>query len=171
LNLPGRRYPFSLIRESAFFFITDNGCYYTIEFAPAATKLGNQKILNNNGEVFEVSIARSTEKSGYDSFVFDTLLHIIVANLSAKGDTCIYFFVCDTTDGKGKAMAKLFDKWFLALQKILPTLKKHNFVIRGFEDEQYDISLCIFENHPYFEEYVSAFENSLRENFSKQNYS
>jgi hypothetical protein len=52
-----------------------------MEFAPAATKLGNQKILNNNGEVFEVSIARSTEKSGYDSFVFDTLLHIIVANL------------------------------------------------------------------------------------------
>ncbi len=170
MNWLKSRYPFAPIKEGAFFFVTDAGSYYTVDIALSKNRFGENTILNNHNEVYEISFARTGDVSHYDPTVSNTLIFILFTNLSARGDTSIYFYVCDTTDGLGKARARLFDYWMIKLGEQLHGLEKYNFIVPGFEKDEYDVSLFIFKNHPNHDAYIIEFEKCLRDNFSKHNF-
>ena len=162
------RYPFAPLREGAFFFPTDNGCFYTVEFAKSAIKLGKDTLLQNNGEVYEISFTGTCDDIAiYDSVVSATLIHIITTNIISRGDTAVHFYVCDNTDGFGKLRSRLFDLWYIGLEKEIAGLEKFNYMLKGIEEEEYHVSLFIFDNHPEYDNYVASFEKNLSENFSK----
>jgi thiamine kinase-like enzyme len=53
----------------------------------------------------------------------------------------------------------------------MPSLVKVDFQIPGFNNEEFDISLLIHENHPQFQDYIDEFGKSLDDNFNKTKYS
>lgn len=172
VNRTAGRYPFTPLNENegAFFFVTDLGCSYTVDISNTHNKFNGHELLTNAGQTYEVSfdctVGEGRRKS--DDSVAPTILHILGSNIISRGDTSTYFFVCDTTDGKGKARASLFDEWFLSLQEYVPLLEKYNFIVPGFDDDEYDVSLLIFSNHPSHDEYISEFEQNLSEDFAKR---
>ncbi len=164
------RYPFAPIsdREGAFFFVTDYGCSYTIEVSKSLNRFGTNELLNNNGEVYEISFDGSCDDPKVkDDVVSNTIIHIIGSNIASGGDTAVYFFVCDNLDGKGRARSRLFDIWYYELVKVLTYLQKYNFVLPGYDDEEYHVSLFINSNHPFNADYTRKFEDNLNENFTK----
>lgn len=163
------RYPFAPI-NGAFLFVTDLGCFYTIELSDKHEKFLDHDILNNDGKSFEISIGRVAEnedEEAYDEAVSSTILYILGTNIASQGDVSTFFYVCDTDNNEGKLRARKFNIWFYKLKKELPNLEKHNFIIQGYDNEEFDISLLIFNNHPYKEEYIKEFEDYLSTNFSK----
>ena len=165
------RYPFAPIsgREGAFFFPDDFGCYYTVEISKAAGRFNKEDLLNNNGEIYEISFESSCEdeRTGKDKAVSNTIIYIIGSSIASKGDTPVYFFVCDDSDNRGKARSKLFERWYLELHKSMPALQKHDFMVSGNNDDEYHISLFISSNHPFNADYIQRFEKNLSENFAK----
>lgn len=171
MSSPKSRYPFAPIEEGAFFFVTDQGCYYTVDISQSGNRFVENGLLNNNGEMFEISFEKVGEGGeSHDESIGGTILYILGSNMAAKGDTCVYFYVCDTSDGNGKFRARLFNWWYIHLQRVLPNLRKHNYIVPGFDNDEYDVSLFIFRNHPNYDDYTAEFERCLDENFSKQNY-
>ena len=164
------RYPFASLKEGTFFFVTDYGCYYSVEFSNKLNNFNGHPILNNGGQIYEISFActgSDDDKKIQDPAIAFTILFIMSSNILSKGDTSTYYFVCDTTGGMGKARAKLFEKWFAIINQSIPKLEKYNFIIPGFENDEYDVSLLIFGNHPLHDEYIAAFEATLSEDFTK----
>ena len=166
------RYPFAPIADNdgAFLFVTDNGCYYTIELSNKHSKFDGNDLLFNNGESFEISIDRQCDDPGknpFDEAVSNTILHILSNNIASKGDTSTFFFVCDITDGDGKLRARKFNMWYKVILEDLPLLEKYNFILNGFESEEFDISLLIFCNHPNKKDYMDQFEAKLTNDFAK----
>lgn len=165
------RYPFAPINDDgAFFFVTDNECYYTVALSGKHQKFDGHELLYNSGETFEISIDRKVDnpaKNHFDSAVSNTILHILTANVASKGDTSIFFYVCDIADGYGEKRARLFNIWFTAIKSDLPLLEKYNFRLLGFDEDKFDISLLIFNNHPNKSEYIAQFEKKLTEDYSK----
>jgi hypothetical protein len=166
------RYAFAPISDDgAFLFVTDSGCYYTIQLSNKHQKFNDHELLFNDGEAFELSIDRKCDdvgKSPFDDAVSNTILHILTTNIEAKGDTSTFFYVCDTTDGDGSLRARKFNMWYLAIKKELPLLEKYNFILPGFDGEKFDISLLIFSNHPKKEEYIEEFYKKLNSDFGKE---
>ncbi len=106
------RYPFAPIDNGAFLFVTDQGCLYTVEISNRHNKFINDELLRNGGNVFEMSFYRKyfdMDHTIYDASIEATIMHIFCVNVLPKGDTCIFFFVCDTTDGNGKKRARKFN--------------------------------------------------------------
>ncbi len=163
-----QRYPFTPLNSGAFFFVTDHSCYYTIEITNEHNKFFDNELLHNGGQSFEISINRTCdEEPPFDEFVGHTIIHILNTNIASKGDTAIFFYVCDVDGGKGRLRARKFSIWYNKIKEELIGLQKYNFVLKGYDGELYDISLLIFENHPHREEYIENFEKKLMENFSK----
>lgn len=165
------RYPFAPINDDgAFFFVTDKECYYTVAVSCKHQKFDDHELLFNGGDAFEISIDRKHDdpkKIHFDDAVSNTILYILSTNVASKGDTSIFFYVCDVADGDGSKRARLFNIWYGAIKSDLPLLEKHNFILLGFEGEKFDISLLIFSNHPNKDKYIEQFEKKLNEDFSK----
>ena len=165
------RYAFAPISDDgAFLFVTDSGCYYTIELSNKHKKFDGHDLLFNGGEAFELSIDRQCDDAGknpFDDAVSNTIIHILSSNIQSKGDTSTFFYVCDIADGDGHLRARKFNMWYQTIKLDLPLLEKYNFILPGFDGESFDISLLIFSNHPNKVEYIEQFEKKLTEDFSK----
>lgn len=163
------RYTFTPLREGVFFFVTDQGCYYTIEISNDHHKFDDNELLRNAGQSFEIGFGRicDDEKPLYDEIASATILFILGTNIVSKGDTCTYFFVCDTTDGNGKLRARLFNLWYAKLKLKITQLEKHNFIIPVVDTNRYDVSLIIFRNHIYHDEYLREFKTYIKNEFAK----
>lgn len=171
MQSPLSRYPFQPLGEGVFFFVTDNGNYFTVEIIRNVRNFNDNELLCNGGNVFEISFNQSIYDKKQDQDATDTLLHIITINILASGDTAIFYFVCDSSDSlhRGAARSRLFDLWFISIQKFTPGLRKYNFRIPADEDNgYYFVCMLIFENHPKHDEYIKEFELSLHKNFSKR---
>lgn len=163
------RYAFAPINDDgAFLFVTDNGCYYTVALSCQHQKFKEHHLLFNNGESYEISIDRKCDEGDkYDDAVGSTIIYILSSNIKSKGDTSTFFFVCDISDGDGPFRARKFNMWYRTIKLSLPLLEKYNFILPGFDGEEFNVSLLIFENHPNKDEYVKEFEKTLTEDFCK----
>lgn len=164
--MTGGYYPVVALGGGDFFFVTDNSCYYTVSFFPAANKISQAGILHNQGKVVEISFGSHCDGSTvFDKIVANTLLRCISDFVEKADSSMVYIYVCDTTDNYGRARQRLFDKWFL--KTALPGLHKFDYCITGTEGEEYFISLLIFSTHPHFSTYLSLFEELLSDRFGK----
>ena len=163
------RYPFTEIHTGIFFFPTDKGTYYTIEVSNTSVRFSDNEILYNDGKIFEISFEKKGNEKGFDISTSETIIFIITNNFLSKGSESIFYFVCDTSERRGKSRARLFNLWFLKILKLIPLMVKVDFRIPGYNNEEFDISIFIHKNHPRFNEYIDQFGKSLDENFNKLN--
>jgi hypothetical protein len=155
-------YKYAPLEEGAFFFPTDEGCYYTIEILEAGYKLWSSHRLSNDDKVFEISFDNSCDGDdpGYDEAISNTIIKIIGSNMASKGDTCVYYHICEAE--RGKARDKLYSRWFKEIAKYVPEYIM--FPIEVVDDEENDMyytSLFIHRDHPDMTLIVTEFLKAI----------
>jgi hypothetical protein len=161
------KYPFAELETGIYFFTTDSGQFYRTEIYCSSLLINAGTLLFNDGNVFEISFYRATDEKIFDASISETILFIIIANITAKSKSSIFYFICDTSGEKGKQRARLFNIWFLKIEKYIPSLVKVDFQIPGFDGEEFDISLLIHNTHPQMNEFIKEFGKRLDDNFDK----
>lgn len=79
----------------------------------------------------------------------------------SKSEESVFYYVCDNLDGDGKKRSRLFGIWYIEIKRKIPNLEKHNFLVPGFNGEEFYISLLINSNHPIKSDFIEQFGNSL----------
>lgn len=157
------KYKFApLEQEGAFFFPTDDGCHYTVEINEAGYKLWMSERLSTDDKVFELAFDRSCDDAdpGFDEAISNTLIYIFGSNMASKGETCVYYHICEPD--RGEARARLYDSWFEDLSIYIPDFEMIDFECRDAEsEEKYFTSLFIHKNHPEKDLIISEFEEAI----------
>lgn len=164
------RYQFVPHNDGAFFFVTDNGRSYTVELNNTHKRFDGYQLLVNGGQSFEIAFTCTTDVDATQEdavSVSNTILHILTTNIQARGTFAVYFFICDISQGLGKARARLFERWHRLIRTKIPSLEKYNFKVPGFDGEQFNVSLLIYTEHPDREQYIQQFEAILAAEFAK----
>lgn len=157
--------------NGGYLFVTDNGSIYLTSIYHRKDLFNANEFLSNSGYIYELSVEKLAhgEDSRKDDSVSTTILHILSTNIMSKGDSSVFYYVCDTLDRKGHCRATLFKKWFPYLQQEIPTLQHHSFVILGAGGESdYYVSLLIHQDHLRYDDYVKTFGDSLDADFAKR---
>lgn len=144
------KYPFAPLEEGAFFFPTDEGCYYTVEIGEAGYKLWASDRLSEDDKVFELSFDRKCDEGeapAFDEAISNTIIHIFGTNMASKGDTCVYYHICD--EERGAERARLYDWWFDDLKQFIPDFEMIDFEVLDIETNQiFYLSIFIHKSHP-----------------------
>ena|SRR5450432_238972 len=155
------KYKFApLPKEGAFFFPTDEGCYYTVEIAEAGYKLWRSDLLNGDDRVFELSFDKTCDESnpGFDEAITNTIIHIFWTNIASKGDTCVYYHICEPN----RDDLLLYTYWYDDFERLNPDFEAYDFVATDSETaETYYTSLFIHKDNPDKALILSEFEKSI----------
>lgn len=151
--------------DGAFFFLVLD-CLYTIKL-DKSNRYDSRPLLSNGGNNYEVIITKHGDFNGEqppkDFSISATIVYILNMLLATKSEDSVFYYVCDNNDGNGKKRSRLFGVWYVSVQRSIPNLEKHNFIVPGFDGDEYFISLLIFSNHPNKKEFIESFGNSLED--------
>lgn len=152
------------IEPLTFIFPTDNGWLYSVSFKADLRLFQGHALLENDHLTFEIDFDRSPLENASDQMddgVGATILQIIANQFQSTGILPIYFFLCDTTDSKEAARARLFTRWYESSNIENWTL--FNYELQASEENvsSYFVGLFIHTQHPHYQEIPNAFERFL----------
>ncbi|MCG7857237.1 DUF6169 family protein [Flavihumibacter sediminis] len=120
--------------------------------------------------MFEISFDRDCDHGSdlTEECATNTVRHIICTNIAGKGDTTVFYYVCDNSDQKAHLRNRKFKMWFTGHQKDY-LLDSHieNVKLVDPEDENncYYTSLIISKKHPNFKEYIEEYKKTIQQDF------
>ena len=99
-------YVVTLELDSTYSFTSDNNAQYTLSLIDASYYLEEPK------PIFEFSVYPVGDvKPPKDARIQDTITWFLLEFFDENPDNCL-LFVCDSSDSRHKARARLFDTWF-----------------------------------------------------------
>jgi hypothetical protein len=155
------RYKFAPLESGAFFFPTDQGCYFTVAIEEAGFKLWKSDKLSNDDKVFELSFDKTCDEDGeteFDDAICNTIIHIFSSNIASRGDLFVYYHIWE----KDEFHSKLYEHWYTDMEAALPDFDAIDYQAK--EDEHaapYITSLFIHKNHPDRDLIDSEFEKAV----------
>lgn len=155
------RYKFAPLESGAFFFPTDDGCYFTVAIEEAGFKLWQSDILSSDDKVFELSFDKTCDEDSTDKFddaICNTIIHIFSSNIASRGDLFVYYHIWENDEFH----SKLYEHWYSDLEKALPGFEAFDYQAKETEEgEPYITSLFIHKNHPDKDLIDSEFQKAV----------
>ena len=156
------RYKFAPVNSNsgAFFFPTDEGCYFTIEIQEGGYKLWKSDKLSGDDKVLELSFDVKCDDCNpiYDDAVCNTIIYIFSSNMASKGDLLVFYHIWE----QQPAQSQLYENWYEDLEKALPDFEAFDFQAKEMGvDDPYITSLFIHREHPDKALIISEFEKAV----------
>ncbi len=156
------------IVAGSYIFPTDLGWLYTVSFINKSNLFIEGSLLYNSQLSFEFQFERSPidehTKKGFDKCVANTLSKVFLLHASSHGYLPIYIFICDITDGKEAARARLFSTWYESIETADWQLINYELTDPDDNNRVYYTGIVLNENHPYFNDLLIEFEVYFKNN-------
>lgn len=104
-------YDYTVVQPNYYSFVTDGGDHYLCYFISYAPYFSAYPDIASSVFGFNIeSSKKQIQHKGVDRRIAATIVEIVATFLLSETDAVVY--VCDPTDGKGKARIKKFAGWF-----------------------------------------------------------
>lgn len=155
------KYKFAPTDAGAFFFPTDDSCYYTISIMEAGYKLWKSAKLTDDDKVFELSFDTKCDENdpGLDESICNTITHIFISNIASKGDLFVYYHILEQND----KYAAFYEHFYNDIEEQTDFEVHERTAAPEGGEEPYTISVVIHKRNPDSELIMSEFEKAISE--------
>lgn len=93
-----------------YFFVTDTGIQYAIEFLPLNEIFSYQNYIQIDAFLLNINVSSKITYIPFDPSVAETIAKLVNDFLQDTSKCCV--FNCDTSDGRQAARYRKFDFWY-----------------------------------------------------------
>lgn len=150
------KYKYAPLENGAFYFPTDDGCNFVVDFYQGDYTLWQSEFIGEHGSVFAIEYERSCDdkESAFDRATCDTILKIISAKIESNGEYCVYYHHWVEDDH----CAELYSTFYDELEGELPDFEAFEYQWRDDKDNDRITSLFINKSNPDKEKIVEEFK-------------